>query len=130
MESNNLPEGYQTVMPYLILDTAEKFLEFTQKAFGATEKMKHLDDANRIMHAEIQIGGSTIMFANSTSDFSVQTSGLYINVEDADLTYKKALEEGASSIMAPRDQDYGRSGGVVDPTGNTWWITSPVKEKA
>lgn len=127
MQNNNIPEGYQTVMPYLILNSAERFLEFTKSVFNAAEKMKHLDDENKIMHAEIQIGGSTIMFSNASPQFPEQTAGLYIHVDDADTTYKKALEEGANSVIEPRDQDYGRSGGIVDPCGNTWWLTSPKK---
>ena len=37
---------------------------------------------------------------------------------------EKALQAGATSVMPPADQDYGRSCGVKDPCGNTWWITS------
>ncbi|WP_431200968.1 hypothetical protein ACQ86K_30970 [Mucilaginibacter sp. P19] len=28
--------------------------------------------------------------------------------------------------MPPADQPYGRSAGVKDPFGNTWWITNPL----
>jgi PhnB protein len=121
-----IPQGYQTVMPYLILENAEQFLSFAENVFGAKEKVKHLNSAGTIMHAEVQISDSTIMFANATEEFPVQTSGLYIHVTDADQSYQKALESGATPIMAPRDQDYGRSGGIVDPCGNTWWITTPI----
>jgi PhnB protein len=122
-----VPNGYQTVMPYLIIQRADKFLEFCKKIFSATEKMKHLNENDQIMHAEIQIGGSTIMFSEASPEFPVQTAGLYVHVADADETYSQSLNEGAKSIMAPRDQEYGRSGGIVDPCGNTWWITSALK---
>lgn len=119
-----IPEGYNTVMPYLIINNAEGFLKFTQEVFGAIEKMKVMRDETTIMHAEIKIGESCIMFAGANEQFGVQNAGLYINVADADATYKKALEAGATSVMEPSDQSYGRSGGVKDPSGNTWWITS------
>ena len=32
-----IPENYQTVMPYLILENAQGFIAFTQKVFGAKE---------------------------------------------------------------------------------------------
>ena len=51
-------------------------------------------------------------------------AGLFIYVEDADETYKKAIEEGATVVTTLSDQAYGRSGGVKDPFGNTWWITA------
>jgi PhnB protein len=124
MTNLNIPEGYQTVMPYLILRDANGFLDFTKKVFNATEKMKHISDEQLIMHAEIQIDGSTIMFAESTEDYPPQTAGLFVYVKNADETYQTALNNGATSILAPRDQDYGRSAGIKDPCGNTWWITT------
>jgi PhnB protein len=126
MENLNIPKDYQTVMPYLILKDAKGFLSFVQEVFGAKEKQKHMNDRNEIMHAEVIIGGSTIMFGSSTDQWSSQPAGLYIHVKNADETYNKALVNGAISLMKPEDKDYGRSGGVKDPFGNTWWITSMI----
>ena len=120
-----LPSGHQRVMPYLILRDAEVFIEFMQKVFDAAEKYKVMRDENLIMHAEIQIGDSTIMFADATTEFTVQNAGLFVYVPNADETYKKAIEQGATSIMEMSDQNYGRSGGIKDPFGNVWWITTP-----
>ena len=124
MNDINLPQGYQRVMPYLILKDATGFLEFCKVVFDATEKLKHMRDEATIAHAEIQIGESTIMFAEATDQWKTQTSGLFVYVKDADETYKKALDNGAVSVMEPANQSYGRSGGISDPCGNTWWITS------
>ncbi|HEX9741142.1 MAG TPA: hypothetical protein VGA29_10240 [Ignavibacteriaceae bacterium] len=60
-----VPEGYQTVMPYLILKDASGFLNFSQKLFKAIELQKVTDDNGEIIHAEIKIGDSTIMFGQS-----------------------------------------------------------------
>jgi len=54
-------------------------------------------------------------------------AGLYVHVANADETYSKALQAGATSVMEPSDQSYGRSGGVLDPCGNTWWIVTTEK---
>jgi uncharacterized glyoxalase superfamily protein PhnB len=44
-------------------------------------------------------------------------------VEDVDKVYARALDEGATSLAAPRDLPYGdRSAGVQDAQGNYWWI--------
>ncbi|MEX0904441.1 MAG: VOC family protein [Balneolaceae bacterium] len=118
------PEYYNTVMPYLILKDVEQFLDFTKKVFGAEEKMKHTDDDGRVIHAEIVIGDSTIMTGQSGGEFEPQPAGLYINVDSADEMYQKALDAGATSVMELSDQDYGRTCGVKDPSGNTWWTTS------
>jgi PhnB protein len=122
----NIPSGHQTVMPYLIIKNAAKFSEFTQRVFNAEEKNCHNRDDNHIMHAEIMIGDSTIMFADATDQIKEENAGLFINVENADETFQKALDEGATSILPLADQPYGRSGGVKDPFGNTWWITTPL----
>jgi len=119
----NLPEGYQTVMPYLILKDVTDFIDFAKNVFGATELAVYKDDNGRIMHAEIQIGGSTIMIGQAGENWSVQNAGLYINVEDADSSFQKALAHQASVVMPIEDKEYGRSGGILDTQGNTWWIT-------
>jgi PhnB protein len=123
-----LPKGYQTVMPYLIVNDAAKFIDFTKKVFNAVEneKMKSMRDEKTIMHSEIVIGDSTIMFADSTENYQPRTAGLFIYVDNADETYKKAIDEGATTITELSDQNYGRTGGVSDPFGNIWWITSVV----
>ena len=124
MKSVNIPEGYQQIMPYLIVENAAAFISFTQKVFDATEKLKTMRDEHTIMHAEISIGESVIMMADATEQFSVQNAGLFIYVDDCDTVFQKALDNGGTTVMEPADQSYGRSGGVKDPFGNTWWVTS------
>jgi uncharacterized glyoxalase superfamily protein PhnB len=45
-------------------------------------------------------------------------------VEDADKSFEAAKDNGAEVMTELSDQDYGRTCGVTDPTGNVWWITS------
>ncbi|RAJ06684.1 putative glyoxalase superfamily protein PhnB [Chitinophaga skermanii] len=125
MENVKVAPGHQTVMPYLILKHAEKFLDFTITVFGAKVTNKTLrEDHKTIMHAEITIGDSTIMFAESTETYAVQNAGLFIYVADTDTTYKLAMQNKCISVFEPTDQPYGRTSGVIDTFGNTWWITS------
>jgi PhnB protein len=121
-----IPANYQTVMPYLILENAAKFLAFVQLVFDAKETYKVMRDENIIMHAEIMIGESTIMFADATDKYTARSAGMFIYVDNADERYKKAVAAGASVITAVSNQPYGRSGGVKDPFGNEWWITSII----
>ena len=121
-----IPESHQAVMPYLMLKNGLAFIEFTENVFNATPGMQRMrDDApEAIMHAEILIGGSTIMIADTNEQWPVANAYLFVYVDDADATYKLALEHGASTVMDLSDQDYGRTCGILDPFGNTWWITS------
>ncbi|WP_417941736.1 VOC family protein [Flavobacterium sp. RS13.1] len=121
----NLPKGHQTIMPYLILQGASKFIDFTKKVFGTTETTtKSLREDGTVMHAEIILNGSTIMVTDETTDWTKQTANLFVYVPNADETYQKAIKNGAVSLMELSNQDYGRTCGVTDPFGNVWWITS------
>ena len=124
MKTVNIPEGYQQLMPYLIVENAAAFIEFTQKVFDATEKFKTMRDEHLIMHAELNIGESVIMLADVTDLYKKQTAAIFIYVDDCDAIYAKALSNGATSQMEPADQSYGRSAGVRDPFDVVWYITS------
>jgi PhnB protein len=125
MSTAKIPNGHQAIMPYLMLKSSAIFIKFTKNVFGAEVTFTRMrENTDIVMHSEIQINGSTIMFCDSTDSWKVHTSNLFIYVDDADETYKRALSEDAISLMEPADQDYGRSCGVTDPCGNVWWITS------
>lgn len=123
----NLPKDHQTVMPYLIIPDANKFLEFAKAVFNAKESAKYLTDEGRIMHAEVIIGGSTIMLGESNEQWKPRPASLYIYSTDVDGTYDKALKSGAQSLMPVEDKPYGRTCGIEDAFGNAWWITSYPK---
>ena len=110
-------------MPYLILENAAGFIDFIKVVFDAEMTHEAMRDGI-VGHCEAQISGSTIMFSNSREQWTPQTANMFVYVENADDTYAKAIEHGATTVMPPDDQDYGRSCGVTDPFGNVWWITS------
>lgn len=124
MENLKIPEGHQQIMPYLIVENAAAFLNFMENVFGAVEKYKFMRSETLVMHAEISIGDSVIMFADATPEHSKQNAGLFIYVDNCDFVYEKGLANGATTIAPPADQSYGRSAGIRDPFGNTLWITS------
>lgn len=124
MKTQNIPEGYNQVMPYLIVPDALEFLKFMQDVFGAELMNKHMRDEKKVMHADMKIGDSVIMFSDAVEEISLSPAGMFIYVDDADATYKKAMAAGAVSITPMSDQGYGRTGGVRDPFGNTWWVTT------
>ena len=124
MKAVKIPEGYQQLMPFLILENAVAFLDFTKNVFGAEEKYKAMRTETLIMHAEIAIGQSVLMFADATEQHAKQNAGMFLYVDDCDAVYNKALENGAVTVTEPADQSYGRSAGIKDPFGNTWWLTA------
>jgi len=81
-------------------------------------------DETLVMHAEINIGGCMIMVAEATEQYKVQTAAFFIYVDGCDKALQTAIENGASVVREPATQGYGRSAGVKDVFGNTWWLTS------
>jgi PhnB protein len=124
-----VPEGYHTATPYLIVTDADRLLTFLKAAFNAHVKEEHRDGTGRIMHADVVIGDSHIMMGQANDKWPTMTGSVLLYVPDADATYQAALAAGATSIQEMANQFYGdRSGGVTDPTGNTWWICTHVED--
>jgi PhnB protein len=116
-----IPSPYNRLMPYMILPNAYRFVEFMKNVFGATEHAIIPRSEGLIMHGELSIGDSVIMFADTTEDIAARPAGIFIYVENVDDTYKKALTFGASSLREPGRQPYGYTCGFHDPFGNDWW---------
>jgi PhnB protein len=129
---NPIPEGYQRVTPYLVVDDAAALLDFVTQVFDAQQRGDRFKTPEgRIGHAEFTIGDSVVMCADaSTSDQGQAIPGvLNVYVEDVDKAYARALEAGATSLREVADQFYGdRTGGVRDSNGNQWWIASHVED--
>jgi PhnB protein len=118
----NIPQNYLPVMPYLILKESKAFMDFTKIVFGAKEQLIVPGEKETIMHGELKIHDAIIMFAQAGKTWTEKTAGMYIYVTDVNNVYKKALENGATALMAPEKKEYGYSGGFEDPFGNHWWI--------
>ena len=118
---------YRSVTPYLVVQDADAEINFLKAAFSGTESVCERNPDKTVKHAEIQIGNSLIMLGQARDAWKPTNVSLYLWVSDVDATYHKALEAGATSQSAPEDQPYGhRNAGVVDVSGITWWIGSPV----
>lgn len=122
----NIPSNYLPVMPYIIINEAQAFLDFTKKVFNAKEQLIVPGEGERtIMHAEIKIFDAVIMLAQKPEGLSEKPCGMFIYVEDVDGIYKKALAEKVTSLMEPCQQEYGYTAGFEDAFGNQWWIVQP-----
>lgn len=124
---NNVPSGYHTVTPYLVVSGVSNLIDFMKSAFGATERMRNLRPDGSVGHAEVEIGDSVVMMGEPQDGSSAMPGMIHLYVADADATYQQAMRAGASSLREPADQPYGdRMAGVKDPFGNQWWIATPV----
>lgn len=121
------PEGYSNVTPYLTVTDAGKLIDFLTEVFGAKEKVRMPGPGGTVAHAEVEIGDSVVMMGTNPNDLF--PAMLYVYVDDADATYRKALAAGATSHEEPNDTFYGdRRAEVRDPWGNRWSIATHIED--
>ena len=119
-----VPSGYTTVTPFLQVRDAQQALDFCKKAFAAEERYKMQGPDGKLVHAEISIGNSVIMLAQSMGS-EITTSSFYVYVENCDSLFRRAVNAGAKTKMELRDAIWGdRCGTVSDPFGNTWTVAT------
>jgi PhnB protein len=126
------------LLAYLCCDGAARAIDFYVRAFGAMEVTRMEEEATgRIGHAELTIGGVTVMLADEYPEIGVVSPttlggtpvALYLQVDDVDAWYERAMAAGATSLRAPEDQFHGnRTATVSDPFGHRWMLSSPTEE--
>ena len=130
---NYVPEGRNSVTPYLIVKNAAKAIDYYKNVFGASELMRMDGPDGKVGHAELRIGDSIIMLADenvamgnrSAESIGASPVSLYVYLPDVDKTFEKALAGGAKVLKPVEDQFYGdRSGFLRDPFGHLWGIAT------
>jgi len=124
-----IPDDRPCITPYLVVPGVARLIDFLKQVFDAKETHRSAMPDGTVVHAEVRIGDSFVMMGEPQGDWKAMPGNIYIYVEDADATYRRALEAGATSLMEPADQFHGdRYGGVRDPFGNGWWIVTHIED--
>ncbi len=132
MSVKPIPEGYDSITPYLGIAKAAEAIEFYKKAFDAIEVMRMQMPGGNIGHAELRIGDSPLMMASPCGQMEFGSPGkeptsvcLHVYVVDVDKQFKQAVDAGATVISEPKDQFYGdRSCTLKDPFGHMWFLAT------
>jgi PhnB protein len=119
-------------IPYLIVHDAAAAIAFYQAAFAATEQVRLADpNSGKVMHAELQIGDSTVMLADEFPDMGYRgpkslggsAVSILLYVDQVDGVFAAAIAAGASETMPVQDQfDGDRRGTLTDPFGHIWLV--------
>lgn len=124
-----VPEGLRSVTPFLHPRGTAQLIDFLKEAFGAVEDLRVPAPDGAILYARLTIGNSALELGEAHGQFQPMPSTLHLRVEDSDAVYQRALNAGATSILAPVDQPYGeRMAGVRDSWGNHWYIATPIED--
>jgi PhnB protein len=125
------------ITPYLCVAGAVDAIAWYADVLGAVETIRYTGDDGRIGHAEISIGGATVMLSDEHPEFGVTSPttlggtpvSLHVTVPDVDAVHERAVAAGARIERPPRDEAYGaRSFTMDDPFGHRWMIQTPIGE--
>jgi len=135
-----VPEGTHSITTHLVIKGAAKAVDFYQNAFGAQVLGVHKTPDGKVMHAELKIGDSRIMFADefpgmgsasSPETLGGTTAVLNLYSEDVDSLFKQAVSAGATVVFPLVDQFWGdRYGQVRDPFGHCWALGQHIEDVA
>jgi PhnB protein len=136
---SHIPEGYNSITPYLVIKGAAQAIEYYKKVFGATEVVRMDQPDGKVGHAELQIGDSRFMLADenpsmgqghaSAASIGGSPVSLYLYLPDVDRVIERAVAAGAKILKPVQDQFYGdRSGFIQDPFGHLWGIATHIED--
>jgi len=124
-----IPEGYQSVIPYLVVDGAAQLVDFLKAVFHAKEMLRMPAPDGKLGHTELRIGDCVVMLSDARDQWKPMQAMIYVYLDDCDAAYRRAIQAGATSVREPRTEFYGdRSAGVTDRWGNQWWIGTHVED--
>lgn len=133
-----VPEGMDSVIPYLVVPNAQEAIDFYAKAFGA-ESVMHMPGpgGQGTMHAEIRMLGSVIMLCDEMPQWGMKSAqslggspvSMMYYCENVDEVFGKAIEAGCEVIQPPSDMFWGdRMTKVSDPYGLHWSIATHTED--
>ena len=93
-----VPEGYNSVSPWVISRDTNAVIEFAKAAFGADEIGRVADERGVIGHAEFRIGDSVVLAFDGKPHWPDTPAFLRLYVEDADATFRRALDVGGVAV--------------------------------
>ncbi len=132
-----IPEGYQTITPYLTVHDAAKAIDFYKEAFGAQERNRMTTpDGKWVAHAELKIGDSILMLSDEMPGQSCEPSalaetctGFYLYVKDVDDVFERAIAAGGTVKEPLKDAFWGdRVGKITDPSGHEWILATHIED--
>jgi len=119
-----IPEGLRPVTPFLHPVGAAGLIEFLKQAFEAEVISREQSPEGAIHHATVRIGDSMIEMGEAHGEAQPMPPALFMNVENLEKSYERALNAGATSMQPPKDQGYGRTAWVKDAWDNIWYLAA------
>jgi len=117
-------EGFHTITPFIVVPNAPELIDFLKRTFGAQETSRHPHGEGFIASVKVDDTDLLIM-GNPGLPGPERIGAFHVYVPDCDVTFRRAIEAGATSMGEPSDTVYGeRAGFVKDAAGNQWYIAT------
>ena len=133
-------EVQPAVSPHLTVDNAAAAIDFYVNALNAVEVGRVPGPDGKLIHAALQINGTTVLL---NDDFPEMSGGksmtpkalggtpvtIHLTVTDVDSKFQQAIDAGATVVAPLEDAFWGDRYGVLrDPFGHHWSMGQPVRE--
>ena len=124
MNNPKAPTGFSTLNPFFITRDAEGLIMFLREVFGGEEHLdaRTVDIDGLLLHAELEIGGTTLMFGERKPSWPYLPQLTQVYVDDVNAVLALATERGARIVTRPTDFFGTVFSRMTDPWGNMWWV--------
>jgi uncharacterized glyoxalase superfamily protein PhnB len=119
------------VVPTLRYRDASSAISFLVEGLEFRLTARYPEDGEPVDHAELVRGDGMVMVGTAGAgelELPIGGSSIYLVVDaddEVDRLYQRAIDAGATAVIAPRNEDYGGRGAAVrDAEGNTWSVGS------
>jgi PhnB protein len=117
--SQSKPVGWPSIVPRIVTSDVAGLTGFLTTVFDAEGELRSGAPT------EIRIGDSIILICDGGDIREAMPAFLYVYVENADETFRRAIAAGAEAIETPADMPYGdRRATVRDSWANVWQIAT------
>ena len=130
-----IPDGFQTITPYIAVSDGEAAIALYEKALGAVVEGKMImPGSDKIMHSCLQVGSSKLFLCDGAEHFPAPEGDaggahFYLYFEDVDAAHARAKEAGMTELQEPQDMFWGdRMSSLRCPYGMTWNLAARLRE--
>src|SRR5262245_25565000 len=132
------PTDWPQISSALFYDDAPAAIEFLEKAFGFSTRLRVEDGAGVVVHSELELGGGLVMVASARPGMQsprslggANTQSLFAYVGDVEAHHARARAAGARIASEPTNRDYeaweDRTYEAFDCEGHRWWFAQRVR---
>jgi uncharacterized glyoxalase superfamily protein PhnB len=133
-------DGTQRAVPMLSYQDVEAAVDWLGMAFGFRERgRRYTEPEGTVSHAELELNGGMVMLGWPGPDYQNPSrhaevcnharqwlsvpyvvDGVLVYVHDVDAHCERARQVGATILIEPRDEAYGRGYNAADLEGHRW----------